>query len=521
MQRKIFYMFPALISAVLVLTGLLYGYSQVIVFFKTGADSAEIMLPDSDKVKLQYRPQLEWVSSHQTRGRTLEKATIEKVLDDYVAASFYLFENNKADRSIGLKDYYTKDTRAKLVQFASLAEKEDHQYEGTTISHRLTPRFYSADGTLMVLSDEQISYHRSERPGEVYHYYDTSRYEVMLLLEDNYWRIRHKVRQSYRPSAAPLADKESAIQIKSGQFMEGGQPFTLKAMNYYPQDHPWNEMWQNFDAIDFSGDFKLIRSLGFNAIRIFVQYDEFGADQVSKERTAQLQQLLDEAAAAELKVIVTLFDFFLGYDLNTWTLSDQHLRGVVDVMKDHPALFAWDLKNEPDLDFEQSGELEVMEWLRFIALRLKTYDPHHFLTIGWSQPEHAARLASVIDFRSFHFYRDPQELATFLTSQSATAQPLFVGEMGTHSFNGWWFPFRKSQSDQQEYVADLMSVINQHEVSYGFWTLYDFRNVPSNVAGSVPWRRNPQKHFGLIDSKGRQKQVYRTILQFNCDEEKY
>ncbi|MEL7148018.1 MAG: cellulase family glycosylhydrolase, partial [Bacteroidota bacterium] len=213
-----------------------------------------------------------------------------------------------------------------------------------------------------------------------------------------------------------------------------------------------------------------------------------------------------------------LFDFFLGYRVDTWTLSDQHLRQVVNGVKDHPALFAWDLKNEPDLDFEQSGELEVVEWLRFIAQRLKTYDAEHLITIGWSQPEYASKLSDLMDFLSFHFYREPAVLTEFLAEPSNADKPLFVGEMGIHSFNGWWFPFRKSQADQQEYVASLLEVIKEHEISYGFWTLYDFRQVPSNVAGKLPWRKNPQKHFGLIDTKGREKEVYNTILDYNCRE---
>ena len=518
MQRRFFYTALAVMSALLVLTGMLYGYSQIVVFFKTGADQAAMMLPDADKVKVQYRPQVAWTSLEVANGRKLEQATIDQLTEDYLAANFYLFENNEAEQSVGLKDYYTRDAREKLVRFASMTEQSEQQHTGTTISHVLTPEFYAEDGTLLVLSDEVVSYHRIYNQGSFLSYYDTSRYDVMLLLEDNNWRIRHKMRSLSRQQYQAHEQEPNRISISGGQFLEDGQIFTLNALNYYPQQHPWSEMWQNFGDIDFANDFKLTRSLGFNAIRIFVQYDEFGADRVDPRRIAQLQRLLDEADRAGLKVIITLFDFFLSYEVNTWTLSDQHLRQVVEGVKNHPALFAWDLKNEPDLDFEQSGEAEVMEWLRFIALRLRTYDPDHLLTVGWSQPEHANKLDPLLDFQSFHFYRSAEELESFLADNAGNEKPLFAGELGLHSYNSWWFPFRKSETDQQQHVAQLLDVVKEYDISYGFWTLYDFRQVPSNVAGRLPWRRNPQKHFGLIDSKGRQKLVYKTILEHNCYE---
>ncbi|MEL7148003.1 MAG: hypothetical protein AAFO69_16635, partial [Bacteroidota bacterium] len=286
MQRKVFYMVPAIVSAILILTGMLYGYSQLLVFFKTGADKAEMMLPDSDKVKLQYRPQLQWIAVDATEGRVLEEATIAQVTEDYLAADFYRYENNNVDQSIGIKDYYTKNAREKLVRFASLKEDSGQQHQGTTISHLIKPRFYAEDGTLMVLTDEVISYHRSTLQGRTVQYYDTSRYDVMLLLEDNYWRIRHKVRASSGASSQTQHTKERPVSVVGNMFVKNGEPFTLKVLNYYPQDHPWTKMWENFEAIDFAADFQRTRSLGFNAIRVFVQYETFGADKVSAARMA-------------------------------------------------------------------------------------------------------------------------------------------------------------------------------------------------------------------------------------------
>ncbi len=60
-----------------------------------------------------------------------------------------------------------------------------------------------------------------------------------------------------------------------------------------------------------------------------------------------------------------------------------HLRGIVTTVKNYPAVIAWDLKNEPDLDFKSPGKQEVLSWLSQTARYLKQLDPTHSITIGW------------------------------------------------------------------------------------------------------------------------------------------
>ena len=128
---------------------------------------------------------------------------------------------------------------------------------------------------------------------------------------------------------------------------------------------------------------------------------------------------------------------------------------VAGAIKHHPSLFAYDIKNEPDLDFENIGQNEVKNWLEFTINRLKTYDPDHLITIGWSQPEVANELDELVDFISFHFYRKPTELNDFLLKKELKDLPIFVGEIGMHSFNSWWHPFGKSQAEQAAHVEPV------------------------------------------------------------------
>ena len=178
------------------------------------------------------------------------------------------------------------------------------------------------------------------------------------------------------------------------------------------------------------------------------------------------------------------------------------------------AFLAWDVKNEPDLDFENIGKEEVIDWLNFIIYRIRMYDPDTPITIGWSQPEALVHLENQVDFLSFHYYRDPQDLPEILKTMEIS-KPIFLGETGTHSFDKWWYPFKHSEDYQLDYYQSIGAVIEDFDLHYAFWTLYDFQTIPSNVAGKWPWQKGPQKSFGIIKYDKSPKPIFQWIKTFN------
>ena len=220
------------------------------------------------------------------------------------------------------------------------------------------------------------------------------------------------------------------------------------------------------------------------------------------------------AQEQDIKVIVTLFDFFLGYAVEEWSISDRHAEQLINQLKYHPALLAWDIKNEPDLDFENVGRDVVTEWLKFMLQRIRSYDPETPLTIGWSQPEEVKTLQDYVDLYSFHYYRKPEDLSPILNSFEFN-KPLFIGETGSHTFDRWWYPFKRDDEDQLSYLKDITEIIDSYELHYAFWTLYDFENIPNNVSGKWPWKKGPQKRYGLIRADDSSKPAYQLIKDFN------
>ena len=231
------------------------------------------------------------------------------------------------------------------------------------------------------------------------------------------------------------------------------------------------------------------------------------------KKLKKLRKVLDTAEKTDLNVIVTLFDFYGNYSVLDWTLNQSHVEQIVASVKDHKALIAWDIKNEPDLDFESRGRENVMAWLNYFTDLIKKLDPENAVTIGWSNAKSAMLLADKVDFVSFHYYEDIKDLA-LAYDKLITLMPnknIVLGEFGVSSYNGVWDAYSKNKETQAEFHKYTQSVLEKNNIQFISWTLYDFEEIPTAVTGLLPWRRNPQKEYGFIDVNGKKKPAFKYI----------
>ena len=166
--------------------------------------------------------------------------------------------------------------------------------------------------------------------------------------------------------------------------------FTL-GVNYWPRRKAmyW---WNNFDAGEVREEFSIIRELSLHVVRIFLLWDDFQPEpeSVSKEAMDNLVTVADIAGDNNLKLDVTFFTghmsgpnwsprWLLGGDLPAkddygWVRDIMSsgkpspqgyynmfhyeqaiqaerllLETVVGTLKDHKAIWMWNLANEPDL----------------------------------------------------------------------------------------------------------------------------------------------------------------------------
>ncbi|WP_421807613.1 glycoside hydrolase family 2 TIM barrel-domain containing protein [Flagellimonas sp.] len=501
MARKNLYRSLLLLSFLAVNAGIIYGLASAWTFLNTGADKSSI-LHIGGAIELAYQPKITWTTEGQ-QGRKISKQALGELEKDYLNAWYVKNVALASYDQLGIEDYYTEDARKQLKTLVKNNQENHIQIKVTTLSHNPQLEFYSLDGKMAVLTDNNVvQFEKVYAAEELLHQQKTThRYQVILILEDGFWRIRQMVKLPHKPEINTTANTISFDTKK------------WKGINYYPKDNPWDMYGNHFNEEVINKDFETIEAMGLNSVRVFVPYEIFGGASVKEEMLEQLVALLDIAKDRNLKVLVTLFDFYGDYDLMDWTLTHRHAETIVSRLKTHEALLGWDIKNEPDLDFESRGKANVLAWLSEMTQQIKRNDSIHPITIGWSTPEAAMHLANEVDFVSFHYYEAPENFKErFQTlKDSVDDKPLVLEEYGKSSYSGIWNLFSNSTSAQADYIGRIQSVLDEEKLPYFIWTLHDFENVPSSVVGRKPWRKAPQKYFGLIDSKGKNKPAYHQI----------
>lgn len=482
------------------------GIGSAWVFLNTGADRTSMLHLEVPMDEV-YRPEIEW-SNLDNPGRPIEEQTLGEITNDYLNAWHVRNIAFKKNDYYGIEDFYTDSARVRLYDNIDLNLKNNNWYKRTTLKHNGDIDFYSVDGTMVIFRDHNVIEYQEIYTGEelLYKEKDTTSYHVMMLLEDGFWRIRHLKEIENSIDTTRLADRNIDSKIKKIEH--------LKGINYYPKDAAWDTFGKRFNDTIIDQDFKIIKKMGLNGIRIFVQYEDFGKSMVKYEKLQLLKKVLDLAEENNLDVLITLFDFYGDYDVSNWTLTNRHAEAIVNAVKDHPALLGWDLKNEPDLDFDSRGRERVIGWLEQMMENIKKWDRNHPVTIGWSTTEAAVELADHVDFVSYHYYKEASKFkeAHTILAKAVPAKPKLLQEYGVSSYKGLWNLYSgANEQGQYEYYKEMQAILAKEKIPFMFWTLYDFKNVPSAVAGSLPWKSKKQHFFGCLDSIGNPKPAFKIL----------
>ena len=490
------------LSYVILIGGIVYGISAVFSYLNTGADRSKMLHTEIKKVD-QYLPKITWKPLN-NEGRLMDAQTLSKLENDYLNAWYVKHIAYTTNTTEGLKDYYTDSARENLYNFIDLNTTEGIHIESTTLEHHPTLAFFSEDGQVAVITDENVvEYKRIFKEKKlVLETTEIATYKIVFLLEDGFWRIRHLVKE------------ETAVYTPETKTVDTDS-LAIKGINYYPRASPWDMFGDAFAKAVISKDFKIIKEAGLNSVRVFVQYEDFGKAAIDTTKLEKLKQTLDAAEANDLKVVLTLFDFYGDYSVLDWTLNQRHAETIVSTFKNHKAIAAWDIKNEPNLDFESRGKENVIAWLDKMIDLVKSVDDTHPVTIGWSNTQSASILKDKVDFVSFHYYEDLDALeATLQTMRAQIPNKTFVlQEFGVSSYDGIWNPFGSSEKEQASYHKKAQAIIAKNKLQYMSWTLYDFADIPKEVVGRLPWRKNKQKGFGFINKVGVKKEAFTYITQ--------
>ena len=70
----------------------------------------------------------------------------------------------------------------------------------------------------------------------------------------------------------------------------------------------------------------------------------------------------------------------------------------------------------------------------------------------------------------------------------------------------------QQDNDQANYHKKAQDIIANNDLQFMSWTLYDFVDVPKEVVGKLPWRKNAQKQFGFINKNGQKRKRLNIFL---------
>jgi endo-1,4-beta-mannosidase len=366
----------------------------------------------------------------------------------------------------------------------------------------------------------------------------------------------------------------------------GGEPFLL-GVNYWPRAKAMS-WWSDFDPGEVREEFAMIRALGLGHVRIFLLWESFQPrpDVVDVTALRDLRTVADIAAETGLMVEPT---FFTGHMSGPnwapdWLLDPSHalrpgdrqvvslgrphaaqhdihnpyvepfvleaerlqLRTVCAALRDHPAIWAWSLGNEPDLFAHPPNADAGRVWMSDMVATIREVDPEHPVLIGLHGASVHADVglriddaAAETDISVMHGYpiydslaREPldPDLVPFTAALTAAlaGRPILFEEFGVNTQlpdgpshweelplwdGGTRQAYFASEEDGATYYAAVLDRLHRLGCIGAFaWCFGDY--------AEELWDRPPcdlQKHerfFGLYRADGSLKPMGRVVRDF-------
>jgi endo-1,4-beta-mannosidase len=299
-----------------------------------------------------------------------------------------------------------------------------------------------------------------------------------------------------------------AVATPAPEFTWNGSPFRPIGFNYYPCTHPWTGTWEQFNATELADDMALVKQLGGNCIRTFIQwplveptYGAFNSTIVNR-----VEQFFQVCSIANVAVMFSFFDFGAPQwaGLNETTQDEMYtnstliarevaqLQFFITLLKDYNCSFIWDLRNEPSSSRVTGTQFAA--WVQNLTATIRAIDPGHYIVVGgaYGNFENPAPYAQYVDAVCMHFYRartEPQwkrEFDNYVKQFEATGKPVIVQEFGWPTYE----PSGITEDVQADFYRAMLELCDQHGIDgIMAWCLWEYPNALWNPA---------EQNFGVL-----------------------
>ena len=361
-----------------------------------------------------------------------------------------------------------------------------------------------------------------------------------------------------------------------------GEPFAV-GVNYWPRRKAMG-WWKDFDREEVAEEFAIMRDLGLSLARIFLLWEDFqpGPTTVSMQALDDLESVCDVAAALGIGLDVTFFTGHMsgpnwapawllggadpvpdgrqvisGADRDAGSYRNPFsdpvaieaavllIRRVVGRLHAHPAIWAWNLGNEPDLFAQPPDAASGPAWAERLFRAIADVDARHHRTIGLHAPSlmednglRADRMFRSADIAAMHAYPIYADFATgpldvdavpFATALTAalSGKPTLMEEFGAatappgeptttwewQALGQTWRQLMLSEEALAEHLAEVLPrLVDVGAIGAMLWCFADYHQDL--------WARPPcdtkhhERHFGLVRADGSLKPHARVVQDF-------
>ncbi|MFO0968555.1 MAG: cellulase family glycosylhydrolase [Gemmataceae bacterium] len=310
-----------------------------------------------------------------------------------------------------------------------------------------------------------------------------------------------------------------------------GRPFIVWGFNYdHDADGTLIEDYWDRDWKRLAEDFTEMKDLGANVVRVHLQFAKFMKDKETpdKDALAQLGRLVKLAEERRLYLDVTGLGCYHKKDVPAWydALGDKERwqaqavfwKHVARVSKDSPAVFCYDLMNEPvvaggkrkpgdwlgppfagshfvqfiTLDQDKRPRPQVARaWIKHLTEAIRAEDTSHMITVGlvdWSLDRPGLQsgfdpkvVGAELSFVSVHLYPKSKEIDAAIETlkQFAVGRPVLIEET---------FPLHCTPAEMDTFVERSSKIAAGHVGFYWGKTLAEHRRSKAIVdAIMVQW----------------------------------
>jgi hypothetical protein len=228
------------------------------------------------------------------------------------------------------------------------------------------------------------------------------------------------------PGPNPPTQARSLPKIKVGSdsrtFRDArGRSFVPFGVNYYRPGTGWApQLWKKFDAEATRQDFQRMKSLGVNCVRVFLTYGSFYNSEgvLNPDGLAKFDRFLEIAEEAGIYVHPTGPDHWEGMpDWRPVSIEEDRTVAALESFwrlfaaryRGRNVLFAYDLKNEPEMPWE--SETMTRKWHAWLQKKYASAETMarawgatnsiEFVNVPVPSPQDQLRDPRLLDYQSF------------------------------------------------------------------------------------------------------------------------